>query len=97
MTHTLLDSRQVASPAGARLCSVGAPKFAPQTLGYFEGRRGLARERNAASDRYGYWRVSSFLRVDGSRVNLKGVRAKPGADAYSHRDLAAGRYLLALI
>ncbi len=34
MTHTLLDSRQVASPAGARLCSVSTPKIA-RKLGYF--------------------------------------------------------------
>ena len=35
MTHTLLDSRHVASLAGARLCSVSTPKIA-RKLGYFD-------------------------------------------------------------
>src|ERR1019366_3022115 len=41
MTHTLLDSRHVASPAGARLCSVSTPKIA-RKLGYFDDDVGWA-------------------------------------------------------
>src|ERR1019366_10129826 len=40
MTHTLLDSRHVASPAGARLCSASTPKIA-RKLGYFGDDVGL--------------------------------------------------------
>jgi len=41
MTHTLLDSRHVASPAEARLCSVSTPKIA-RKLGYFDDDVGWA-------------------------------------------------------
>src|ERR1035437_3885887 len=40
MTHTLLDSRHVASPAGARLCSVSTPENWLQTR-LFWRRRGV--------------------------------------------------------
>src|ERR1035437_4798919 len=47
MTHTLLDSRHVASPAGARLCSL-VPRNCPRTR-LFWRRRGVGRRAQAAT------------------------------------------------